>query len=310
MTTWLIVSTSTKVTVGKWRERFRIDRLQGLSDAPRAGAPRTIGDDRVEEVIAKTLRTKPKAATHWSTREMEAETGISRATIHRIWQTFGLQPHRSETFKLSTDPLFVEKTRDVVGLYIAPPDRAIVLCVDEKSQVQALDRMQPIFAMRPGIPERQSHDYRRHGTTSLFAALDIATGKVIGACHRRHRHQEFLRFLRRINAEVSEELAVHLVLDNYATHKHLSVRRWLAAHPRFVVHFTPTSASWLNQVERFFAEITRRRIRRGTFTSVAALGRAIAEYVEHHNSRPTPFIWTASADTIFSKIVDTYAANS
>jgi transposase len=299
-----------QATVGKWRERFRTMRLQGLADAPRPGGPRTISDERVEEIVTKTLTTKPKAGTHWSTREMAAATGLSRATIHRIWQTFGLQPHRAETFKLSTDPLFVEKTRDVVGLYMAPPDRAIVLCVDEKSQVQALDRTQPIFPMRPGVPERHSHDYRRHGTTSLFAALDIASGKVIGACHRRHRHQEFLRFLRRIDAEVPKHLDVHLVLDNYATHKHPSVRRWFASHPRFVLHFTPTSASWLNQVERFFAEITRRRIRRGTFTSVAALERAINDYIANHNERSAPFVWTATADTIFGKIINGYASNS
>jgi len=272
-----------KQAVCKWRERFRIMRLQGLSDAPRSGPPRKITDDRVDEVVTKTLTSRPIAATHWSVREMAAVTDLSPASIHRIWQTFGLQPHRSESFKLSTDPLFVEKTRDVVGLYMSPPERAIVLCVDEKSQVQALDRTQPIFPMRPGLPERQTHDYVRHGVTSLFAALDIATGKIIGACHRRHRHQEFLRFLRRIDAEVPKDLDVHLVLDNYGTHKTPAVRRWFAAHPRFELHFTPTSASWPNQVERFFAEITRRRIRRGTFTSIAALERAIAEYLAAHN---------------------------
>jgi len=250
-------------TVCKWRERFRTMRLQGLSDAPRSGPPRLITDDRVDEVITKTLTSRPKNATHWSTREMAAETGLSQSAIVRIWNTFGLQPHRTETFKLSTDPLFVEKTRDVVGLYMSPPERAIVLCVDEKSQVQALDRTQPIFPMRPSVPERQTHDYLRHGVTSLFAALDIATGKIIGACHRRHRHQEFLQFLRKINAEVPSDLMVHLVLDNYATHKHPQVKRWFSRHLRFILHFTPTSASWLNQVDRFFAEITRRRIRRG-----------------------------------------------
>lgn len=279
---------TSKQAVCKWRERFRLDRLQGLSDAPRSGPPRKITDDHVDEVVRKTLAARPKDATHWSVREMAAETGLSPTAIHRIWQTFGLQPHRSETFKLSTDPLFVEKIRDVVGLYMSPPERAIVLCVDEKSQVQALDRTQPIFPMRPGIPERQTHDYNRHGVTSLFAALDIATGKIIGACHRQHRHQEFLRFLRRIDSEVSKDLAVHLVLDNYGTHKTPAVRRWFAAHPRFELHFTPTSASWLNQVERFFAEITRRRIRRGTFTSVAALERAIMEYLQHNNAKAKP----------------------
>lgn len=241
---------------------------------------------------------------------MAAETGLSAAAIYRIWQTFGLQPHRTETFKLSTDPLFVEKVRDIVGLYMAPPERAIVLCVDEKSQVQALDRTQPIFPMRPGLPERQTHDYTRHGVTSLFAALNVATGEIIGACHRRHRHQEFLRFLRRINAEVPKGLTVHLILDNYGTHKTPAVRRWFATHPRFELHFTPTSASWLNQVERFFAEITRRRIRRGSFTSVAALERAICEYLSNHNAKAKPFIWTATADMIFDKIVHSYSINS
>lgn len=297
-------------SVGKWRERFRLTRLQGLSDAPRSGPPRKITDDQVDEVVRKTLTSRPKDATHWSVREMAAVTGLSRASIHRIWQTFGLQPHRSETFKLSTDPLFVEKVRDVVGLYIAPPERAIVLCVDEKSQVQALDRTQPIFPMRPGVPERQTHDYTRHGTTSLFAVLDVATGKIIGACHRRHRHEEFLRFLRRIDVEVPKGMAVHLVLDNYGTHKTPAVRRWFAAHPRFELHFTPTSVSWLNQVERFFAEITRRRIRRGTFISVAALERAIMEYLNAHNAKAKPFVWTATADTIFDKIVHSYSTNS
>lgn len=297
-------------SVCKWRERFRVDRLQGLSDAPRCGPPRKITDDRVDEVVKKTLAGRPRDATHWSVREMAAEMGLSPASIHRIWQTFGLQPHRTETFKLSTDPLFVEKVRDVVGLYMAPPERAIVLCVDEKSQVQALDRTQPMFPMRPGMPERQTHDYVRHGVTSLFAALDVATGKIIGACHRRHRHQEFLRFLRRIDSEVPKGLKVHLVLDNYGTHKTSAVRRWFVAHPRFELHFTPTSASWLNQVERFFAEITRRRIRRGTFTSVAALERAIMEYLGAHNNKAKPFIWTATADTIFDKLVHNYSANS
>jgi transposase len=301
---------TSKQAVCKWRERFRVDRLQGLSDAPRSGPPRKITDDRVDEVVKKTLAARPKGATHWSVREMATETGLSPTTIHRIWQTFGLQPHRSESFKLSTDPLFVEKVRDVVGLYMAPPERAIVLCVDEKSQVQALDRTQPIFPMRPGVPERQTHDYNRHGVTSLFAALDIATGRVIGACHRRHRHQEFLRFLRRIDSEVPKNLQVHLVLDNYGTHKTPAVHRWFAAHPRFELHFTPTSASWLNQVERFFAEITRRRIRRGTFTSVAGLERAIMEYLSVHNNKAKPFIWTATADSIFAKIVHSYSSNS
>lgn len=298
------------VTVGKWRERFRRHRLQGLSDAPRSGPPRKIGDDLVEDVVTRTLTSRPKGATHWSTREMAAETGLSQSAIVRIWRTFGLQPHRTETFKLSTDPLFIEKVRDVIGLYMSPPQNAVVFCVDEKSQVQALDRTQPIFPMRPGVPERQTHDYLRHGVTSLFAALNVKTGEVIGACHRRHRHQEFLRFLRRIDDETPGNFEVHLVLDNYGTHKSPPVQRWFARHPRFTVHFTPTSASWLNQVERFFAEITRRRIRRGTFHSVPHLERAIREYLEDHNANAKPFVWTATADSIFAKLLKHNRANS
>lgn len=289
-------------TVGKWRERFRVERIAGLTDAPRSGTPRRLSDDRVEDIVRRTLSTKPAHATQWSSREMAAITGLSSNSILRIWRTFGLKPNQSESFKLSTDPLFIEKTRDVVGLYLSPPENAIVLCVDEKSQVQALDRTQPIFPLRPGVPERQSHDYVRHGATSLFAALNIASGKVIAACHRRHRHQEFLRFLRKIEDEVPAELDIHLVLDNYATHKQPTVHRWFLRHPRFHLHFTPTSASWLNQVERFFAEITRRRIRRGTFTSVPHLERAIREYTEHHNEHAKPFVWTATADMIFGRI--------
>lgn len=300
----------TGATVCKWRERFRQARLAGLSDAPRSGPPREIGDEMVERVIQKTLTSRPKGSTHWSTREMAAQTGLSQSTIVRIWNTFALQPHRSEKFKLSTDPLFIEKVRDVVGLYMSPPENAIVLCVDEKSQIQALDRLQPIFPMRPGIPERQSHDYKRHGVTSLFAALNVATGNVIGALHRRHRHTEFLSFLRKIDREVDQDLDIHIILDNYATHKQPNVRTWLSKHPRFQLHFIPTSSSWLNQVERFFAEITRRRIRRGAFTSVAALERAIEEYLIHHNLSAKPFAWTASADAIFAKIHKTYATNS
>jgi transposase len=302
--------TVSSATVCKWRERFRLHRLQGLGDAPRSGPPRKVEDEMVEAVIAKTLTSKPDGATHWSSRDMAVATGLSQSTIVRIWRTFGLQPHRTETYKFSTDPFFIEKTRDIVGLYMSPPENAIVLCVDEKSQVQALDRTQPILPMRPGLPERQSHDYLRHGVTSLFAALNVKTGAVIGACHRRHRHQEFLRFLRRIDAETIGEREVHLVLDNYGTHKAPAVQRWFAAHPRFHVHFTPTSASWLNQVERFFAEITRRRIRRGTFRSVRALERAIREYLDHHNGKPKPFVWTASADDIFAKLLKYNRANS
>jgi transposase len=300
----------TSATVCKWRERFRTERLQGLSDAPRSGPPRKIGDDAVEKVIQKTLTSRPKGSTHWSSREMAAQTGLSQSTIVRMWKTFGLQPHRSEKFKLSTDPLFIEKVRDVVGLYMSPPANAIVLCVDEKSQIQALDRLQPIFPMRPGIPERQGHDYVRHGVTSLFAALNIADGKVISALHRRHRHTEFRAFLRKIDREVDPALDIHLVLDNYGTHKQPVVRAWLARHPRFNLHFIPTSSSWLNQVERFFAELTRRRIRRGAFASVAELERAIEDYLVHHNRSAKPFVWTATADSIFDKIHRTYSTNS
>lgn len=296
----------TTPTVGKWRRRFIAQRLEGLLDEPRPGAPRKITDADVERVITKTLETKPAHATHWSTRGMAQATGLSQTAISRIWRAFALQPHRTETFKFSTDPLFVDKVRDVVGLYLSPPDKAIVLAVDEKSQVQALDRSQPLLPLEPGRPERHTHDYARHGTTSLFAALNVATGQVIGACHPRHRHQEFLRFLKQIEQTIPEEpgLTIHLVMDNVATHKTPAVRRWLARHPRYQVHFTPTSASWLNQVERFFAEITEKRIRRGAFRSVAALERAIREYIDHHNTNPRPFHWTATADTILERVAN------
>jgi len=293
-------------TVGKWRARFLADRLEGLADEPRPGAARTITDADVEAVITKTLESRPGDATHWSTRGMAAACGLSQTAVSRIWRAFGLKPHLRETFKLSTDPFFVEKVRDVVGLYLNPPDRAIVLSVDEKSQVQALDRTQPLLPMTPGQAERGTHDYERHGVTSLFAALNVATGEVIGQCYRRHRQQEFVKFLDAIDAAVPEEegVAVHLILDNYGTHKTPRVRRWLARHPRFVVHFTPTSGSWLNQVERFFAEITDKRIRRGSFRSVKALEQAIAAYLEAHNKDPKPFTWTASADLILRKVED------
>jgi transposase len=291
-------------TVGKWRQRFVDHRLEGLLDEPRPGAPRKITDEDVERVVVQTLESKPQAATHWSTRSMAEASGLSQTAVSRIWRAFGLQPHRTETFKLSADPQFVEKVRDVVGLYMNPPERAIVLCVDEKSQVQALDRSQPLLPMRPGQPERHTHDYFRHGTTSLFAALNVATGEVIGRCHRRHRHQEFLRFLEQIDQTFPEEpdVSLHLVLDNYATHKTPKVRRWLARHPRFHVHFTPTSASWLNQVERFFAAITQKRIRRSVYRSVKQLERSIMDYVAHHNANPRPFVWTADADRILGKV--------
>jgi transposase len=294
-------------TVGKWRARFVEGRLEGLTDEPRPGAPRSISDAKVEEVIAKTLESKPENATHWSTRGMAERAGLSQSAVVRIWHAFGLQPHRSETFKLSTDPFFVEKVRDVVGLYLNPPERAVVLSVDEKSQVQALDRTQPLLPMGPGQAERHTHDYARHGTTSLFAALDVATGKVIGKCYRRHRQHEFVRFLEEIDTALPEQegVTIHLVMDNYGTHKVPRVKRWLQRHPRYVVHFTPTSASWLNQVERFFAEITDKRIRRGAFCSVQALEAAIKGYLEKHNQNPKPFVWTATAELIFKKIEKT-----
>jgi transposase len=294
----------TSATVGKWRSRFLENRLEGLIDEPRPGAPRIITDAQVEEVITRTLESKPKAATHWSSRSMAQATGLSQTAIVRIWHAFGLQPHRSDTFKLSTDPLFVEKVRDVVGLYVSPPDKALVLCVDEKSQVQALDRTQPLLPLGPGQVERGTHDYVRHGTTSLFAALDVATGKIIGKCHRRHRHQEFVKFLELIDATVPKEegVTIHLVMDNYGTHKAPKVRRWLQRRPEYQVHFIPTSSSWLNQVERFFAEITEKRIRRGVFRSVSELEGAIREYLEKHNENPKPFVWTASADLILQRV--------
>jgi transposase len=291
-----------RATVGKWRRRFVEKRLDGLYDEPRSGAPRTVDDARIEAVIVKTLESVPANATHWSSRGMAKASGLSVSTVQRIWRAFGLQPHRIETFKLSTDPNFVAKVRDVVGLYMAPPDRAIVLCVDEKSQIQALDRSQPMLPMRPGQPARRSHDYKRHGTTSLFAALDIATGAVIGKCYARHRAREFRKFLDEIEAAVPDGLDVHLVMDNYATHKTPLIRSWLAKRPRWHVHLTPTSASWLNQVERFFALITERKIRRGIYRSVVALRADIMSFIEKHNADPKPFRWTKSADAILASI--------
>ncbi len=293
---------ATKDTVGKWRRRFAEQRLDGLYDEPRPGAPRTIEDDEVAEVVRRTLEETPPDATHWSLRSMASAVGHAPSTIHRIWQAFGLQPHRSETFKLSSDPFFVEKVRDIVGLYLAPPERALVLCVDEKSQVQALDRTQPLLPLRPGQPERRSHDYKRHGTTTLFAALDIATGEIIGRCFPRHRAKEFLKFLRTIEANVPADLDVHLVIDNYATHKTSAIRNWFAAHPRWHIHFTPTSASWLNQVERFFALLTEKQLRRGVHRSTRELEDAILDYIDIVNSDPKPFRWTKSADDILATI--------
>lgn len=289
-------------TVSKWRERFRTDRLEGLADEPRPGAPRAITDAQVEEVVTRTLESTPHQATHWSTRSMARATRLSHMAVARIWRAFGLQPHRTESFKLSADPFFVEKVRDIVGLYLNPPEHAVVLSVDEKSQVQALDRTRPVLPLRPGLAERQTHDYIRHGTTSLFAALDVKTGKVIGECHRRHRAREFLKFLEAVDGQLPTEPEVHLVMDNYGTHKTPQVKRWFARHSRYHLHFTPTSASWLNQVERFFAEITRRRIRRGTFTHVRELEQAIHDYLKHHNRKPKPFVWTATANTILNKV--------
>lgn len=289
-------------TVSKWRKRFGAKRLEGLADEPRPGTPRKVGDAAIERLIATTLETKPTDATHWSTRSLAKKLGYSQSMVSRVWRAFGLQPHRTDTFKLSSDPFFVEKVRDVVGLYLNPPDQAIVLCVDEKSQIQALDRTQPLLPMAPGHMERHTHDYVRHGITSLFAALNIKTGEVIGECHRQHRHQEFLKFLSSIERTVPPEAEIHLVMDNYATHKTPAVKRWLLKHPHWQVHFTPTSASWLNQVERFFAEITRKKIRRGAFGSLKALERAIEEYLSHHNQAPRPFAWSATADEIFEKL--------
>lgn len=291
-----------KTTVGKWRRRFVELRMDGLRDEPRSGAPRTVDDARIEAVIVRTLESLPPDATHWSSRGMARASGLSISTVQRIWRAFGLQPHRLETFKLSTDPDFVAKVRDVVGLYVAPPAHAVVLCVDEKSQIQALDRSQPMLPMRPGQPARRSHDYKRHGTTSLFAALDIATGRVIGKCYGRHRAVEFRKFLDEIEAAVPPDLDVHLVIDNYATHKAPTVRNWLNRRPRWHVHLTPTSSSWLNQVERFFALLTERQIRRGIHRSVAALKSAIATFIERHNADPKPFRWTKSADDILTSI--------
>jgi transposase len=292
----------TKATVGKWRGRFLQKRLAGLLDEPRPGAPRTITDAEVEAVITKTLETTPRDATHWSTRSMAKATDLSQSAISRIWRAFGLQPHRVETFKLSKDPQFIEKVRDIVGLYLDPPDRGLVLCVDEKSQIQALDRSAPILPLAPGVPERRTHDYRRHGTTSLFAALDVATGKVIGECHRRHRSQEFLQFLKTIDANVPSALDLHLILDNYGTHKTPRVRRWFAAHPRFHLHFTPTSASWLNLVERWFALLSDKQIKRGAHRSTRALEDTIREYLHMTNASPKPFVWTKTADEILASI--------
>ncbi len=289
-------------TAGKWRRRYAEQGIDGLHDEARPGAPREIGDDEIAETIRLTLERTPEGATHWSLRSMAEAVGHAPSTIHRIWKAFGLQPHRVETFKLSTDPLFVEKVRDIIGLYMAPPQRALVLCVDEKSQIQALDRTQPLLPLRPGQAERRSHDYTRHGTLSLFAALDAATGKVIGKCYARHRGSEFLSFLREIERNVPADLDIHLVMDNYATHKTPAIRNWLAKRPHWYVHFTPTSSSWINQVERFFAELTEKQIRRGAHRSTAELETAIQAYLKAANANPKPFKWTKSASEILASI--------
>jgi transposase len=289
-------------TVRKWRFRFAKHRLDGLLDEPRPGRPRTISDAQVEEVIVKTLESTPKDATHWSTRAMASEVGLSQSAISRIWRAFGLQPHRTETWKLSKDPQFVAKVRDVVGLYLDPPERAVVLCVDEKSQIQALDRTAPILPMLPGTPERATHDYKRSGTSSLYAALDIATGKVIGSLHARHRAIEFKKFLITLDREVPAELDVHMILDNSSTHKTPTIQRWLLAHPRFVLHFTPTSSSWLNLVERWFSELTTKKLRRSTHRSVRQLNADIRAWIETWNSEPKPFVWTKTADQILDSV--------
>jgi len=288
--------------VGKWRARFVAKGLDGLLDEPRPGAPRKTTDAQVEEVVVKTLESKPRDATHWSSRGMAQATGLSQTKIVEIWQRFQLQPWRQDKFKLSTDPLFVDKVRDIVGLYLDPPERAVVLCVDEKSQIQALERSSPIFPMFPGVPERASHDYKRNGTTSLFAALDLATGQVLGSLHSRHRAVEFLKFLKLIDQSVPTELDIHLVLDNYATHKTPTIQKWLLRHPRFHLHFTPTSGSWLNLVERWFGELTAKKIKRGSHLSVRALEADIRDWIEVWNEDPKPYVWTKTADQILESL--------
>ena len=289
-------------TVAKWRSRFLVDRLDGLLDEPRPGRPRTVTDEQVEQVVTATLESTPRNATHWSTRSLAAELGMSPSAVQRIWRAFGLQPHRQDSWKLSKDPLFVDKVKDVVGLYLDPPERAVVLCVDEKSQIQALDRTAPILPMLPGTPARATHDYKRHGTSSLYAALDIASGQVIGSLHARHRAIEFKKFLTLIDDQVPDHLDVHLVMDNVSTHKTPAIKRWLLAHPRFTVHFTPTSSSWLNLVERWFSELTTKKLQRGAHTSVRALNKDIREWIATWNENPRPYVWTKTSDQILESI--------
>ena len=292
----------TQATVGKWRKRYCEHGIEGLHDELRAGRPRTHDDERIAEVINTALQTAPPDGTHWSLRSMAEHTHVSKSTVQRWFDLFAVQPHRQRHFKLSNDPFFIEKVRDIVGLYLNPPDHAVVLCVDEKTQVQALDRTQPMLPMGLGYVEGVTHDYVRHGTTTLFAALDVATGAVLSKCKRRHRHQEFLAFLRHIDAQVPPQFDVHLIVDNYATHKHAKVKVWLARRPRYHIHFTPTYASWLNQVERWFGLITQKAIRRGSFSSVKELVRKIDQFVEHYNAHTRPFFWTATAESILTKV--------
>jgi transposase len=289
-------------TVGKWRRRFVDKRLEGLVDEHRPGAPRTVSDEQIEQVVVATLERTPADATHWSRASMATESGLSRSTVGRIWKTFGLKPHQVDTFKLSNDPQFIDKVRDVVGLYLNPPDKALVLCVDEKSQIQALDRSAPVLPMMPGMPERRTHDYIRHGITTLFAALDISSGQVIGSIHRRHRSVEFKKFLAKLDKEIPADLDVHLICDNYTTHKSPTIQTWLATHPRFHMHFTPTYSSWLNQVERWFGLLTDKRLRRSAHKSLRALENDIRDWLAAWNKDPQPFIWTKSADEIFERL--------
>ena len=289
-------------TVRRWRNRFVVDRLDGLLDEPRPGRPRVVGDEKIAELITATLESTPSDAMHWSTRSMAQHLGLSQSMVSRVWRAFGLAPHKQDSWKLSKDPLFVEKVRDVVGLYLDPPERAVVLCVDEKTQIQALNRTAPVFPMLPGTPARASHDYVRHGTSSLYAALDLSTGKVIGSLHARHRSQEFLAFLKKIDAEVPADLDCHVVLDNASTHNTPAVKRWLTSHPRFVLHFTPTSSSWLNLVERWFSELTTKKLRRGTHTSVRQLNADIRTWIDTWNDNPRPYVWTKTADQILASI--------